>query len=1011
MSTSRARVVPLLALVATLGPAHSDSHAGPDLTGSVQCHDVRGPRLDGASLRVADAFGVAEVAQVRRMVKICSPVTSTSSAAATASPLVGYQIRQQVPSRRPSRGHDLVTPLGRFEDVTLGPPRFLLAPAAFGSDFPAPSVGGYLSCRRVQSARFRARGLEVTDEFGHYDVNLRDPWSFCSAAAVDGTPAGDTSLLCFFAQTEPRRAFIDAPVRTTDPLGIHERRLRRTAELCLPAEVDAGGPVEEIVLTLVTDETRAASAEIGRVGGVVQAVGAAGEVYTLEIPADALSETTAITLTPVPAVGGLPADGGLLAAVQFAPEGLVLFRPARLTIAVPADFDPDAVIPFAYAGDGREVHLVAVSVAGRVLAFDILHFSGAGAGSGSSANAGTIAAAPTAGLDATFQNQLAQLQAQVKQQICGGSCQTPDLAEQFQETVRVVAVDLLLNWFEALQTGPLDAAPNSDELLERGYREFAAWDATLLGLLCVLDPSDPTGLDCSARELVFTDRIEEGRRALARGWLAAFERARDDCDDRRGLDLLAQALLASLREALAEVLAVDSGDLEQTIAATYGCQVEVGVERLSEGILVDEEEEFDVLVTLELAGSREPLADFELRLDTTLGCGTFPGFGGTRTVTTDAAGRATVVVEATSSCSDVVDLVVIDVLVDESGGSTVPVVFGNDLATPVAFGKTVRFEVPVLECSLSEVREGDVLVATREDLEDLDGVTEITGDLRILETDLTDVGPLACLEEVGGLLEITDNPVLADLGGLRRLARVDSLFLNDVPALPEIRLPALVSAQRVSSVGFFESGSPAVLDMPLLAAPANDGVLGTIRVFGRRRPFSVDLRAPQLVGGWSVRVSDGGCGAPGSIRVDVGEISSGGVTDVCDTQIDWRSGDVANRLQFFGQGSMRGSIGTGTLGEVVLNGVWDELNAAFGDIVGDFLMRGATVSSGEISTGLVGGDATVDSSTLSIDVLALGDVEGDLTITDNHGFTNLEARDYADTVAVGGRTTIFANLP
>ena len=64
-------------------------------------------------------------------------------------------------------------------------------------------------------------------------------------------------------------------------------------------------------------------------GATITATGADGTRYTLTIPANALLARQVIKVTPPTTIGGLPLSGGLVGAVQLAPDGLVCTRRRR----------------------------------------------------------------------------------------------------------------------------------------------------------------------------------------------------------------------------------------------------------------------------------------------------------------------------------------------------------------------------------------------------------------------------------------------------------------------------------------------------------------------------------------------------------------------------------------------------------------------------------------------------------------------------------------------------------
>jgi hypothetical protein len=130
------------------------------------------------------------------------------------------------------------------------------------------------------------------------------------------------------------------------------------------------------------DEDRAGKATIGPAGGTITATGADGAVYTLTVPADALTDPTEIALYPVIDIQGQPFPGGMTAGFHLTPEGLQFDRAATLTVQLPAGTDTTNLTGFGYAGDGEELHLYPMLVEGSTLTFQISHFSGGAGGRG-----------------------------------------------------------------------------------------------------------------------------------------------------------------------------------------------------------------------------------------------------------------------------------------------------------------------------------------------------------------------------------------------------------------------------------------------------------------------------------------------------------------------------------------------------------------------------------------------------------------------------------------------------
>lgn len=74
---------------------------------------------------------------------------------------------------------------------------------------------------------------------------------------------------------------------------------------------------------------------------------------------------TAVSITPVTAIQGIPFSKGYLQALQLGPEGLLLLNPATLELTLQGEYQKDDLVGFAANGDGSDFHLYPIdSVAG-----------------------------------------------------------------------------------------------------------------------------------------------------------------------------------------------------------------------------------------------------------------------------------------------------------------------------------------------------------------------------------------------------------------------------------------------------------------------------------------------------------------------------------------------------------------------------------------------------------------------------------------------------------------------
>jgi hypothetical protein len=255
------------------------------------------------------------------------------------------------------------------------------------------------------------------------------------------------------------------------------------------------------------DGARATTVTIGAAGGTVEAAAADGTIYRLDVPAGALVVDEAITLTPVVAIPDLPLRRGLVAAVEFGPDGLQLHRPATLTVTLPDAPDTTDLVGFGYAGAGERLHLDFVEAAGATLTLRLTHFSALGAALAAPEDLAALAA-QTALSEPTEGFWISKLVL---------------LFEQGAPAAEYAA--LFRDWYDAVvSVFVVDFPPDDDEELRRALREFYEWswrlDAIELLVGIEFDAADQASLDAL---------LAEGRAGVAAGLREGVERANVRC--------------------------------------------------------------------------------------------------------------------------------------------------------------------------------------------------------------------------------------------------------------------------------------------------------------------------------------------------------------------------------------------------------------------------------------------------------------------------------------------------
>ena len=130
-----------------------------------------------------------------------------------------------------------------------------------------------------------------------------------------------------------------------------------------------------VPVTMELESATASTATIGRAGGSVYATAGDGTEYALQIPPGALGEDTAITVTPLSGLGGMPDETELRFGASLEPDGLVFATPAWLFVR--SDAAPDEVFSGIRIDDGKAT-LAGIGHDGERFVLGIGHFSGGG---------------------------------------------------------------------------------------------------------------------------------------------------------------------------------------------------------------------------------------------------------------------------------------------------------------------------------------------------------------------------------------------------------------------------------------------------------------------------------------------------------------------------------------------------------------------------------------------------------------------------------------------------------
>lgn len=146
-------------------------------------------------------------------------------------------------------------------------------------------------------------------------------------------------------------------------------------------------PVNPLTVNPVVNAEVSASGVFEEWGGKLSLTNGSGHVFTLIIPPGALERTETITMREITQVGGLPLSGGLIAAVDLQPEGLLFNRMVRLDITPPTAVELRTLVGFNAENGGTRFGLQPSFLTNNTISLHLQHLTMAGAGSGTSQDA------------------------------------------------------------------------------------------------------------------------------------------------------------------------------------------------------------------------------------------------------------------------------------------------------------------------------------------------------------------------------------------------------------------------------------------------------------------------------------------------------------------------------------------------------------------------------------------------------------------------------------------------
>jgi hypothetical protein len=306
------------------------------------------------------------------------------------------------------------------------------------------------------------------------------------------------------------------------------------------------------------DAGHAAAQRIPVEGGTLSATAADGTRYTLTLPKDALLKDVTVTMTPVSLINGLHLSGKTVAAVHLAPEGLGLFKPATLLVEPGTPVPLKEQISFAFEGSGQKLHLYPLTKDPKIVAFDIMHFSGYGMGQGSAADAQSLSSVSQNSPEDQFLAALTQMGKDIRnmgdpKDLSEAQAQKELDQEEQDEKVVQEKYD---EWGKLVIFPDLQAAEKrvlSCEELDRLAKQTFSWIAWMIKGAVKYDE----------------DTEDAAENSLGRSILNTYDKAAADCN----LDCMYRSVgmaIKGIGGKVAEKLAIESQEFDAALAKCTG---------------------------------------------------------------------------------------------------------------------------------------------------------------------------------------------------------------------------------------------------------------------------------------------------------------------------------------------------------------------------------------------------------------------------------------------------------